>query len=107
MLCCKALASLQQGFLMMDQHPSSLPAFGHDAPGPQWTYTTFGPVELEGLESMDTARAVSPLSRRHDGTGNLTRRTGGTARGQLKVKVTCGESPPSQQEHPTQRSLRS
>ena len=44
---------------------------------------------------MDTARAVSPLSRRHDGAGNLPRRTGATARGQVKVKVTCGESPPS------------
>ena len=98
---------LQHAFLGMDQHPSSLPAFGHDAPGPQWTYPTFGPVELEGLQSMDTARAVSPLSRRHDGAGNLPRRTGTTARGQLKVKVTCGESPPSRQEHPTQRSLRS
>ena len=75
----------------MDQHPPSLPAFGRDAPGPQWTYPTHRPVELEGLQSIDTTGAISPLSRRHDGAGNLPRRTGATARGQVKVKVIFGK----------------
>ena len=64
---------LQQGFLGMDQHPPSLPAVGRDALGAQWTYPTFGPVELESLQSVDTTGAISPLPRRHDGVGNLSR----------------------------------
>ena len=64
---------LQQGFLGMDQHPPSLPALGRDALGPQWTCPTFGPVELEGLQAVDQPRATRPLSRRHDGVGNLAR----------------------------------
>ena len=58
---------------------------------PQWTYPTYRPVELESLQSVDTTGAISPLSRRHDGAGNLPRRTGATARGQVKVKVIFGE----------------
>ena len=42
---------LQEAFLGMDQHPPSLPALGCDALGPQWTYSTYRPVELEGLSS--------------------------------------------------------
>ena len=75
----------------MDQHPSTLPALGRDAPGAQRTYPTFGPVELEGLQSVDTTSAICPLSRRHDGVGNPPRRTGATARGQVKVKVIFGK----------------
>ena len=58
---------------------------------PQWTYPTYRPVELESLQSVDTTGAISPLSRRHDGVGNLPRRTGATARGQVKVKVIFGK----------------
>ena len=82
---------LQQAFLGMDQHPPSLPALGRDALGAQWTYPTYRPVELESLQSVDTTGAIRPLSRRHDGAGNLPRRTGATARGQVKVKVIFGE----------------
>ena len=82
---------LQQGFLGMDQHPPSLPALGRDALGAQRTYPTYRPVELESLQSVDTTGAIRPLSRRHDGVGNLSRRTGATARGQVKVKVIFGE----------------
>ena len=82
---------LQHAFLGMDQHPSTLPALGRDALGTQWTYPTYRPVELESLQSIDTARAVRPLSRWHDGAGNLSRRTGATARGQVKVKVIFGK----------------
>ena len=53
---------LQQGFLGMDQHPPSLPAFGRDALGAQWTGHTFGPVELEGPEVVNPSLAISPLS---------------------------------------------
>ena len=59
LLQCPGL--LQQGFLEMDQHPPSLPAFGRDALGPQWTCHTFGPVELEGPQVVDPSRAISPL----------------------------------------------
>ena len=41
--------------------------------GPQWKGPTFGPVELEGLQAVDPPRATHPLSRRHDGVGNLAR----------------------------------
>ena len=58
---------------------------------PQWTYPTYRPVELESLQSVDTTGAIRPLSRRHDGVGNLPRRTGATARGQVKVKVIFGK----------------
>ena len=75
----------------MDSTPPSLPALGRDALGTQWTYPTYRPVELEGLQAVDPARAVSPLSRWHDGAGNLPRRTGATARGQVKVKVILGK----------------
>ena len=54
---------LQQGFLGMDLHPRSFTALGRDALGAQWTYPTFGPVKLESLQSIDTTRAVRPLSR--------------------------------------------
>ena len=67
------------------------PALGRDALGAQWTYPTYRPVELESLQSVDTTGAIRPLSRRHDGVGNLPRRTGATARGQVKVKVIFGE----------------
>ena len=82
---------LQHAFLGMDQHPSTLPALGRDALGAQRTYPTYRPVELESLQSVDTTGAIRPLSRRHDGAGNLPRRTGATARGQVKVKVIFGE----------------
>ena len=59
---------LQQGFLGMDLHPPSLPAFGRDALGPQWTYPTYRPIKLEGLQSVSAPRAVSPLSRRRLGS---------------------------------------
>ena len=64
---------LQQGFLGMDQHPPSLPAFGCDALGPQRTYPTYRRVELESLQAVGATRAVSPFSRWHDGVGNLSR----------------------------------
>ena len=82
---------LQHAFLGMDQHPATLPALGRDALGAERTYPTYRPVELESLQSVDTTGAIRPLSRRHDGTGNLPRRTGATARGQVKVKVIFGE----------------
>ena len=82
---------LQQGFLRMDLHPASFTALGRDALGPQWTMPTFGPVELEGLQLIDTTRAVSPFPGWHDGAGNLSGRTGATARGQVKVKVMLGK----------------
>ena len=75
----------------MDQHPPSLPAFGRDALGPQWTYPTFGPVELEGLQAVGVPRAVSPFPSWQDGAGNRSRRTGATARSQVKVKVILGK----------------
>ncbi len=49
LLQCPGL--LQQGLL--DQHPPSLPAFGRDALGPQWTCHKFGPVELKGPQAAD------------------------------------------------------
>ena len=82
---------LQQGFLRMDQHPPSLPAFGRDALGPQWTCPTFGPIKLESLQSVGATGAVSPFPRRHDGVGNPSRRTGATARGQVELKVILGK----------------
>ena len=82
---------LQHAFLGMDQHPPSLPAWGRDALGPQWTYPTYRPIELESLQSVSATGAIRPLSRRHDGAGNLSRRTGATARGQVKVKVILGK----------------
>ncbi len=75
----------------MDLHPSSLPVLGRDALGPQWTYPTYRLIKLESLQSVDAPRAVSPLSRWHDGAGNLPRRTGATARRQVKVKVILGK----------------
>ena len=63
----------QQDSLGMDLHPPSLPALGRDALGPQRTYPTYRPVELESLQSVDTTGAIRPLSRRHDGVGNLSR----------------------------------
>ena len=71
----------------MDQHPPSLPALGRDALGAEWTYPTYCPVELESLQTVGATGAICPLSRRHDGVGNLLRRTGATARRQVKVKV--------------------
>ena len=62
LLQCSGL--LQQGFLGMDQHPSTLPAFGRDALGAQWTYPTYRPVELEGLQAVGATGALCPLSRR-------------------------------------------
>ena len=61
---------LQQGFLRMDQHPLSLPAFGRDALGPQWTGHAFGAVELESPQAVDpshipkvpAARSTRPLA---------------------------------------------
>ena len=38
---------LQQGFLRVDQHSASLPAFGRDALGPQLAYPTHRPVEMD------------------------------------------------------------
>ena len=84
-------ALLQQSFLGMDQHPPSLPAFGRDALGPQCTYPTYRPVELEGLQAVGAPCAISPLSRRHDGVGNLSSGTGATAGGQVKVKSFVGK----------------
>ena len=75
----------------MDQHPPSLPALGCDALGPQWTCPAFGPVELEGLQAVYPPRGIRPLSRRHDGVGDLSRRTGATARGQVDDKVILGK----------------
>ena len=75
----------------MDQHPPSLPAFGCDALRAQWTGPTFGPVELEGPQAVDLPRAIRPLSRWHDGVGDLSRRTGATARGQVDDKVILGK----------------
>ena len=72
----------------MDQHPPTLPALGRDALGAQRTYPTYRPVELESLQAVG---AICPFSRRHDGAGNLPRRTGATARGQVKVKVIFGK----------------
>ena len=63
----------QQDSLRMDQHPPSLPAFGRDALGPQWTYPTYRLIELKGLQAVDSPRAIRPLSRRHDGVDNLSR----------------------------------
>ena len=82
---------LQEGFLRMDLHPPSLPAFGRDAFGPQRTYPTYRPIKLESLQSIDTTGAVSPFHGWHDGAGNLPRRTGVTARGQVKVKSFLGK----------------
>ena len=82
---------LQEAFLGMDQHPPSLPALGCDALGPQWTCPTFGPVELEGLPAVYPPRGIRPLSRWHDGVGDLSRRTGATARGQVDDKVILGK----------------
>ena len=87
-------ALLQQGFLGMDHHPPPPAPLGCDALGPQWTCPTFGPVELEGLQAVDPPRAIRPLSRRHDGVGNLPRRTGATARGQVNDKVILGKALP-------------
>ena len=78
---------LQQGFLRVDLHSAPSTALGRDALGPQWTCPTSCPVELEGLQAKDPPRAVSPLSGRHDGAGNLSRRTGATARRRVEVKV--------------------
>ena len=79
----------------MDQHPSTQTALGRDALGAQWTYPThrpiYRPIELEGRPAVDPARTVSPLSRRRDGAGNRSRRTGATARRQVKVKVILGK----------------
>ena len=50
---------LHQAFLGMDLHPPSLPALGRDALGPQWTGPTFGPVELESLQSVGATGAPS------------------------------------------------
>ena len=75
----------------MDQHPPSLPALGCDALGPQWTCPAFGPVELEGLQAVYPPRGIRPLSRWHDGVGDLSRRTGATARGQVDDKVILGK----------------
>ena len=75
----------------MDQHPPSLPALGRNAFGPQRTYPTYRPVELESLQAVGATGAIRPLSRRHDGVGNPSRRTGATARGQVKVKVILGK----------------
>ena len=82
---------LQQGFLGMDQHPPPPAPLGCDALGSQWTCPTFGPVELEGLQAVDPPCATRPLSRWHDGVGNLSRRTGATARGQVDDKVILGK----------------
>ena len=92
LLQCPGL--LQQGFLGMDQHPPSPPAFGRDALGPQWTCHTFGTVELEGPQAVDPSHAISPLSRRHDGVGKPPRRTGATARRQVDDKVILGKALP-------------
>ena len=46
----------------MDQHPPSLPALGSDALGAQWTYPTYRPVELEGLQAVGATGAICPLS---------------------------------------------
>ena len=78
---------LQQGFLRVDLHSAPSTALGRNALGPQWTCPTSCPVELEGLQAKDPPRAVSPLSGRHDGVGNLSRRTGATARRRVEVKV--------------------
>ena len=48
---------LQRGFLGKDQHPPFPPAFGPDALGPQWTYSTHRPVEPESLPGMDRPAA--------------------------------------------------
>ena len=76
----------------MDQHPPSLPALGCDALGPQWTCPAFGPVELgRPASGVPAPRGIRPLSRRHDGVGDLSRRTGATARGQVDDKVILGK----------------
>ena len=62
-----------------------------DPLGAQWTCPTYRPVELEGLQAVSATGAICPLSRRHDGAGNLSRRAGATARGQVKVKVILGK----------------
>ena len=78
----------------MDQHPPSFPAFSRDALRPQWTGSTYRPVELEGLQAVDPSRAIRPLSRRHVGVGYLSRGTGATARRQVDNKVILGEALP-------------
>ena len=86
----------KRGFLRMDLHPPSRPAFGRDALGPQWTYPTYRPTKLEGLQAVGATGVVSPLSRRQDGAGNLSRRTGATARSQVKVlspTLKCAKTP--------------
>ena len=54
---------LQQGFLRMDLHPASLPALGRNAFGPPRARPTDLSIKLESLQSIDTTRAVRPLSR--------------------------------------------
>ena len=82
---------LQQGFLGMDLHPASFTALGPNAFGPQRARPTDLPIKLESLQSMDTVRAIRPFPGWHDGVGNLSGRTGATARGQVKVKVMLGK----------------
>ncbi len=82
---------LQQGFLRMDLHPASFTALGRNAFGPQRARPTGLPIKLDSLQSIDTTRAIRPLSGRHDGAGNLSGRKGATARGQVKVKVMLGK----------------
>ena len=82
---------LQEGFLRMDLHPASFTALGRDAFGPPRARPTDLPIKLESLQSIDTTRAVSPFPGWHDGAGNLSGRTGTTARGQVKVKVMLGK----------------
>ena len=82
---------LQQGFLRVDLHSAPSTALGRNALGLQWTYPTSRSVELESLQSVGATGAISPLSGRHDGAGNLSRRTGATARSRVEVKVILGE----------------